>query len=354
VLCDIDGDGDHEVIVPVFAGDTASLRFRVLDGAGESAAGDGATAPAPTGGSWLGLSLPAVAGRPDTGGLHVGLVGLVTNGQVGEQAAWSLGEARLNLDRSATSRAVPGLQVRATSDQSELNLTRLLLAPPLAWNHRGGWDTDLALLTHVSWSEMFYGLSSTPGATTGWFVDTGDDDVLSVRRPTVPGGAAAGSVSAVGAALVRISDELLLRIDVQDRLVIITPVADLFGLSPLWAAARGDGRNSGAYPLVFAAAPVSVGGAVPCALQVQPNPGSGRFQFRTTGAGAPVVFEIFDLRGRRVRAIDRADSDRSDSGLATAAWDGRGDDGRPLPAGTYLVRARGAGSEAAARLTIVR
>jgi len=323
--------------------------FRVLDGAGDPAPGDGAIAAAPTGGRWQGVSLAAVAGRPGSGELHVGLVGLVDNGQVGDQAVWELGEARLGMDGAAASRTVPGLRVRATSDQGELNLTSLVLAPPVAWNHRGGWGTDLAVLAHLSWYELLYGLSSTPGATTAWFVDTGDDHGLSVRRPTTSGGSAAGSVSAVGAALARVSGELLLRIDVQDRVATITPVADLYASDPLWAAARGDGRNSGAYPLVVGGSPVSPVVAAPGVLQVQPNPGAGRFRFRWAATGAPTVFEVYDLRGRRVRALDQPDG-----GQETVAWDGRGDDGRPLPAGTYLVRARGAGTEAAARLTIVR
>jgi hypothetical protein len=363
VLCDLDDDGRHEVIVPLLGGDPAPLVFRVLEPDGTAAVGDGAVAPAPSGGLWRGVSWPVVAGRPDTGELQVALGGLVTNDQVGAAAAWDLAEARLQPGGSVTSRALPGLHVHATSDQGVLNLDGLVLAPPVAWNHRGGWGTDLALLAHVAWSEVLYGLSSIPGLTTGWYVDTGDTDPLAVRRPTTPGGAVAGPVSALGAVLVRINADLLLRLDVQDRTATITPVADLYASSPLWAGARGDARNTGAYPLVVGSAPVAPVLAATVRLDVQPNPGGGEFRFRFAapgGAGEPARWEVYDLRGRRVAAFGGSDATGgagADAGaggeVVGAAWDGRDAAGRPLPAGTYLVRARAGRVAAATRLTIV-
>ncbi|MBK9473146.1 MAG: S8 family serine peptidase [bacterium] len=349
VLCDLDSDGLHEIVIPVLSGDPASLVFRVLEGNGQPAAGDGAVALAPTGGGWRTVSWPAVGGRPDSGELHVGLFGLADNGQLGADAVWELGKARLDMAGQASSQVVPGLRVHATSAQGELNLTSLLISPPLAWNHRGGWGTDLASLVHISWFEELYGLTSFPGLSTAWFVDTGDDDGLSVRRPVLPGGAAAGSVAAVGATLVRVSADLLLRLDGVGQVATITPVADLYASDPLWSTARGDGRNTGAYPLEVGASAAPEPVPVAFGVQVHPNPGTGNFRFRFAGdAGGTVDFEVYDLRGRRVGRV------AVPAGAGAADWDGRDPDGRPLPAGTYLVRARGMRADAATRLTIVR
>lgn len=349
VLVDLDRDGAHEVIVPVLSGVPSAVVFRVFAGDGTPGFADGAAVPAPNGGGWRDVSWPAVAGRPDSGELHVGLLGLVDNGQAGADAAWELGEARLDLTGQGSGRVVPGLRLRASNDLGELNLTAAHLAPPLAWNHRGGWGTDLAPLVHVAWYELIYGLGSVPGQSLAWYLDTGDADPLAVRRPVQLGGAASSVVSAVGSTLLRINSDVLLRLDTSDRKATITPVADLYASNPLWATARGDGRNTGAYPLVTAASPASLPVAAAPAVRVQPNPGPGRFSLRLDGPQAgPVAFEVFDLRGRRVgRALAPA-------GGVEAAWDGRGADGRPLPAGTYLVRAVGAGPEAVTRLTIVR
>ncbi|MBK8166361.1 MAG: S8 family serine peptidase [bacterium] len=353
VLVDLDLDGWHEVVVPMLQGSPAAVVFRVLDGDGLPGPGDGATVSGPTGGGWQGVSWPAVAGRPGTGELHVGLFGLVSNGQAGAAAAWNLGEARLGLDGVGSARAVPGLHVRGTTSQGELVRDALRLAPPLAWNHRDGWGTDLAVLVHLAWHELLYGLSSVPGQTTAWYLDTGDDDPLAVRRPVAIGGEAAGSVPAVGATMLRVSADLLLRLDAANRTASITPVADLHASDPLWATARADGRNSGAYPLVTGAAATPAPIAARAVLTVQPNPGSGRFSFSLEGEGdgqASSGFEVYDLRGRRVAEV----SAEAGPGRWQAAWDGRDVDGRPLPAGTYLVRARAGGPEAAARVTIVR
>jgi hypothetical protein len=353
VLVDLDLDGLHEVVVPVLQGLPASVVFRVLAGNGQPGPGDGAAVSGPTGGGWQGVSWPAVGGRPGTGELHIGLFGLLGNGQTGAAAVWNLGEARLGLDGQGFSRVVPGLHVRGTTGQGELVRDALRLAPPLAWNHRGGWGTDLAPLVHLAWHELLYGLSSVPGQTTAWYLDTGDDDPLAVRRPVATGGEAAGPVPAVGATILRVNADLLLRLDAANRTATITPVADLYASDPLWATARADGRNSGAYPLVTGAAAAPAGVVAGVELWVQPNPGADRFSFRLDGAGragAEAGFEVYDLRGRRVAAVV-ADAGQ---GSWRAAWDGRDGDGRPLPAGTYLVRARAGGPGAAARVTIVR
>lgn len=357
VLVDLDRDGRHEIVVPVLQGSPASVVFRVLDGDGQPGPGDGVTVAGPTGGGWQGLSWPAVGGRPDSGELHVGLFGLLDNGQAGAAAAWNLGEARLGYDGASVARVVPGLHVRGTTGQGELVRDVLRLAPPLAWNHRGGWGTDLAPLVHLAWHELLYGLSSVTGQTTAWYLDTGDEDPLAVRRPVAVGGEPATPVPGVGATVLRVSPDLLLRLDVANRTASVVPVADLYASDPLWATARADGRNSGAYPLVTGASAVPLPAGGHAELSVQPNPGSGRFAFNLNGeatGGADPGFEVFDLRGRRVAVVAVSGAVAGGQGSWQAHWDGRDGDGRPVPAGTYLVRARAGGPQASARVTIVR
>jgi hypothetical protein len=350
VLCDLDRDGNHEVVIPVLSGPGGALVFRVLDGDGTPGPGDGTAAPSPAGGGWLAVSSAAACGRPDTGELRVSVTGLATNGQTGQAAAWELAEAWVGLGGDVGTRALPGLQVHATSDLGEISLTSRLFGPTLAWNHRGGWGTDPATLVHLSWYELLYGLTSIPGSTTAWFTDTGDEDALAVRRATLPGGQAAAPLTAVGAVLARVNDDVLLRLDAQDRLVTVTPLADLYASSPLWAGARGDGRNSGAYPLRYAAAAAPTVAVSAGLLSVQPNPGSGSFRFRLSAAASgPAEFSVYDLAGRCVAQFPGP----ADGGQE-AGWDGRDGDGRPLPGGTYLVRAKAGGAGAATRLTIVR
>lgn len=350
VLCDLDRDGTHEVVIPVLDGPAGSLVFRVLDGDGGPGPGDGTPAPSPAGGGWLAVASAAACGRPDTGELRVSVTGLATNGLTGQATAWALAEAWVGLDGAVGSRALPGLQVHATSDLGEISLTSRLFGPTLAWNHRGGWGTDPSTLVHLSWYELLYGLTSIPGSTTAWFADTGDEDALAMRRATLPGGQAATPLTAIGAVLARVNDDVLLRLDAQDRLVTVTPLADLHASSPLWAGARGDGRNSGAYPLRYAAAAAPTAAPAVGTLSVQPNPGSGSFRFRLSGtASGAVAFDVYDLRGRRVAQVAGPED-----GQLEAGWDGRDGDGRPLPAGTYLVRAKAGVAGAATRLTIVR
>lgn len=80
--------------------------------------------------------------------------------------------------------------------------------------------------------------------------------------------------------------------------------------------------------------------AAPAELSARPNPFSGRVRIRLEVAGTaapdgPLVAEIFDLRGRRLRRI----------GAGTGpewVWDGRDERGVTVPPGVYLVRVAGA------------
>lgn len=63
-------------------------------------------------------------------------------------------------------------------------------------------------------------------------------------------------------------------------------------------------------------------------VEVRPNPMNGTARFETTGAG-PVLL-ILDVRGRRVRSLDRRG--------AAWEWDGRDDHGERTPPGIYFAR----------------
>ena len=83
-------------------------------------------------------------------------------------------------------------------------------------------------------------------------------------------------------------------------------------------------------PLVGVSDPVPSGGRG--VLRISPNPFSS--SVRVTLAGAPVpgvaTLRIYDLSGRLVR--------RMTGGMGGFVWDGRDDQGVPLPAGVYLHR----------------
>lgn len=65
-----------------------------------------------------------------------------------------------------------------------------------------------------------------------------------------------------------------------------------------------------------------------------PNPFRGAVRLTGTGpAGATVLIQVFDARGRRIRRL--AEEPMPVGGLE---WDGRADDGRPAPAGHYFIR----------------
>ena len=62
VLCDLDRDGLHEIVLPVRDQVTGQLTMRILTGQGTPGTGDGTLIPSPEGGGWLSLSPALVAG----------------------------------------------------------------------------------------------------------------------------------------------------------------------------------------------------------------------------------------------------------------------------------------------------
>jgi hypothetical protein len=83
-----------------------------------------------------------------------------------------------------------------------------------------------------------------------------------------------------------------------------------------------------------------------------PNPSRAGVSLRVTASRAErVAVDVVDSAGRRVRSLgDRA----LPAGSATLAWDGRDERGRPVAAGTYVLRVSGAGSSAARKVVVSR
>ena len=70
-------------------------------------------------------------------------------------------------------------------------------------------------------------------------------------------------------------------------------------------------------------------------LRVAPNPFQDQvdLEWRLTTTG-PVLIEVFDMRGRRVRRFE------AEASAGRVVWDGRDDAGRPVGTGVYLARMR--------------
>jgi len=83
-----------------------------------------------------------------------------------------------------------------------------------------------------------------------------------------------------------------------------------------------------------------------------PNPFNPEtvIEFEITVAG-PIELAVYDLRGNRVRTLFAGGHD---VGRDSITWNGRDDDGRPLPSGIYLYRLTQGDLGEARKLTLVR
>ena len=101
---------------------------------------------------------------------------------------------------------------------------------------------------------------------------------------------------------------------------------------------------------------VSVPARIPSLFlaQNQPNPftASTEIGFSMASAG-PVTLEIYDARGRRVRAL--LQDEVVAAGPGRVAWDGTGEDGARLASGVYFYRLRSEdGRELTRKLHLIR
>jgi hypothetical protein len=350
VLCDLDDDGIHEIVLPALDALTGRLTMRVLDAQGQPGSGDGAVVPGPEGGGWMALSPAVVAGGYWAGDLRVTLTGMADNGLIGDQAGWVLGQGSLTASGTATVSKLPGFRVKAFTTQGVLTLDNILLPAPLAWNFRDGGGTEVNSLVSVNWSEVLIGVTSIPGACTSWFGSGDGEGSLIKRQPLNPGGWAGDMFASAGTLLIPQQGDASLRVDVLEHQVGIMPVLDLDSFTPAWVAARGDGRNSGALPVRQSLSAVPQPNPGAGRLVVYPNPGGGQFHFRVSGieSSSDLNLEIFDLRGCRLQVL------KAGAGSGLIRWDGTDRNGRPLAAGTYLAVTRGWGRPLVARVVLTR
>ena len=88
-------------------------------------------------------------------------------------------------------------------------------------------------------------------------------------------------------------------------------------------------------------------------LSASPNPFNPRTTVELVLPRASTVWlEIVDVQGRRVRTLVAGEV--LQAGSYTRLWDGAGDDGRAMPSGVYLARARTADGVQAGKLTLAR
>lgn len=127
----------------------------------------------------------------------------------------------------------------------------------------------------------------------------------------------------------------------------------LKGFNPPWTA---DPNNVLDFKIVGLPLDVTGGPSPPplatsgLRLRIGPNPAHGQAMIAWSGGRGPLRIQVLDARGRLVA---RGDADAGGAGQ----WLFRGarDDGRPLPAGVYFVRATDAGGQAAVeRVVLVR
>lgn len=101
-----------------------------------------------------------------------------------------------------------------------------------------------------------------------------------------------------------------------------------------------------------AAAPATFGGVRAALRQNAPNPfnPSTTITFSLAEGGAAEL-RVFDVRGRNLRVLAAGDLP---AGEHSVTWDGRDDDGRPVPSGIYFYKLRCGGFEGLQRMVLLR
>lgn len=88
------------------------------------------------------------------------------------------------------------------------------------------------------------------------------------------------------------------------------------------------------------------------ALAAFPNPFNPTVTIAwSLSAAGPARLEVYDLRGRRVRALLTGEHAAA---AGAVRWDGRDETGRAAPSGVYLARLRAPGAEASCRLLLAK
>jgi hypothetical protein len=106
----------------------------------------------------------------------------------------------------------------------------------------------------------------------------------------------------------------------------------------------GDGGTTSA-PVVSAALPKF------SLASSNPTRGAARFNLEIPNESF-VAMDVFDIAGRRVRSI--ANGLRLTPGIHPLTWDGAGESGTPVPAGSYFVRLSTLEEDSVMRLVVIR
>ncbi len=87
--------------------------------------------------------------------------------------------------------------------------------------------------------------------------------------------------------------------------------------------------------------------------QNEPNPFSGETSIRfSLESPQEVSLELFDLRGRLVRSFGNGNP--RERGEHQIVWDGRDEQGRPLPSGVYFYKLKAGGKEGSRKAILIR
>ncbi len=145
--------------------------------------------------------------------------------------------------------------------------------------------------------------------------------------------------------------------ELRDGLPDAVIVMDL-SIAPAQRRLRVATHGNGVYERPLPDAPVGVALDPPprrvlAALGNAPNPFNPRTTLHfTLGAPAAVSLDVFDLRGRRVRALLR--DAWLQPGEQAVVWDGQDDKGLGVASGPYVARVRAAGETLTRGLTLVK
>ena len=288
------------------------------------------------------VATPAPAGEPVTY-VVASLVGV----------SGSVLDMRVHLVRGTDAPEVRAAPIASVGfDGGSLRYSRNAMAEPRVADLSGGGDFEVLVATTIGWSE-FVGVNTLRyGAHTGIvrFEDDGTHDVVPLGHPrqSPPSGVPVAPV------LVHLDgDRRPEWVVARDNRLVPFGSGAGAALDEGWPDARG-GAARRACVRCEAARVVDAPAVRSLAFEVEarPNPFNPRTVLRTTVPGpGPVEWDVYDTRGRHVRH-EAAHADAA--GVVERIFAGEDEAGRPLASGVYLVRARWNGSEAHARVVLVR
>ncbi len=135
------------------------------------------------------------------------------------------------------------------------------------------------------------------------------------------------------------------------RAVAVTPMGDVYLVGYGYSTVSDADMLCLRY---FLELPAMVGDGVPFAAWsgIAPNPASAAAELRfDVPRAARLRVDLFDATGRRVRSLEEREFA---AGPQRLVWDGRGRDGRPVPAGAYWVRIAGSEGSVSRKVVVIR